>query len=525
MNRADVLTVLGKNEYLKKKIFCRGFCITNQTEIDQDKHPFYGMWRKVALCNESVFLYIHPQIHAFWKQISENEVIGLIGHAYNPFNGRYDEQQILNDLADDIQSKELFFDKVNNLTGTFIIFYVSSGKIHFLQDAVGLQSVFYTLFESKYFISSHSNLIGDLLELNEDPFVSKLKKAKYFHLFGNQLPGNITSFKEVRRLVPNHYVTIDNGISVARFYYPHQNDMDIEEICDKLCILMRDTMEIIAKKWNHPAISLTGGVDSKTTLACALEQKDKYKFFSYDSQKNELPDLLAAKRISEKMGLSFISYSIPYEDEAFENIEDYRKVLLWNCGNVCPNNKNDLRKRIFLDEIPDYEVEIKSWASEVGRSRYTKRYNGRRNFGKKPTPRKCTTFYKFLFFDRKVMHGVDKVFEEYIEKFYACAEKNPLPWQDQFYWEWHWPSRDGVVLTCEQKYAHEITVPYNNRKLLELLVSVPEEDRINDTVYKMIRDRIAPEIDQACEGVVDVNHTRNRAKAEDFYYIVNNLIP
>ena len=123
------------------------------------------------------------------------------------------------------------------------------------------------------------------------------------------------------------------------------------------------------------------------------------------------------------------------------------------------------------------------------------------------------------------MRKVDGVFEEYISRFFESADQKAVPWQDQFYWEWHWPSRDGVVLTSEQKYAHEITVPYNNRYILELLLSVPEEDRVKDTVYKMIRDKVSPEIDLACESVVDVNHTSKRAKAEDFYYVINNIIP
>ena len=525
MDRSDVIEVLNRNDYLKHKIFCRGFCITNNSKINTEIHPFYGVWKKIDLCDSKVFLHIHPKTTAYWKVISSEEVIGLIGHAYNPFNGCCDEQEILRELEKTLDSSEDFIEKINELTGTFVIFRSTANQIEFLGDTVGLQSVFYTLQNGAYYVSSHSNMIGDLLELEEDSFVKELKNAKYFHLFGNQLPGNISSFKEVSRLVPNHYVKIGEEIIEKRFYYPCQKEYEMEEICNQSYGIMQSTMELIVKKWKIPAISLTGGVDSKTTLACAIKQKEKYKFFSYDSQKNEAPDVVAAEQISKNLGLEFIKYAIPYEDEAFDNIEDYRTVMFWNCGNVCLNNKNDLRKRIFLDEIPDYEVEVKSWASEVGRARYTKRYNGRKNFGKEPTPRKCTTFYKFLFFDRKVMRKVDLIFKEYLDKFFESAEEKPIPWQDQFYWEWHWPSRDGVVLTCEQKYSHEITVPYNNRRLLELLLSVPMEDRINDTVYKMIRDRVAPEIDKAAESIVDVNHTKNRAIAEEFYYIVNNIIP
>ena len=71
-------------------------------------------------------------------------------------------------------------------------------------------------------------------------------------------------------------------------------------------------MALIPKKWERPAISLTGGCDSKTTLACARGNYEKYTYFSYDSQKNELPD---ASREVRKGELLFEQHS-PHVDFA-----------------------------------------------------------------------------------------------------------------------------------------------------------------------------------------------------------------
>ena len=182
MNRQDVIEVLNRNDFLKSKLFCRGFCITNNSKLDSTKHPFYNGWTKIGLCNQSVFLYHHSKINAFWKEISESEVLGLIGHAYNPFNGCIDERQILDYLAEVNNSPEEQLQRFNELTGTFILFRVNSNGISFAADAVGLQSVFYSLHKGYYYVSSHANLIGDLLGLEEDPFVTELKKARYFHI-------------------------------------------------------------------------------------------------------------------------------------------------------------------------------------------------------------------------------------------------------------------------------------------------------------------------------------------------------
>lgn len=525
MDKTDIQKTLENKSFLKEKLFCRGFLITNDSNIDADAYPFYGLWKKTCFQQNALQIYTHTKLTYYFRELPGGTVIGLLGHAYNPFRSCLEEQEILRQLAEVLEDREAFFRIVNELTGVFALFAADSGGIRFLADPVGLMSVFYTQRDGNYYISSHSNLIGDLLDLEVDDYIHRLQRYRYFHLFGNQLPGNISQFTEVSRLVPNHMVRMGKVVEEQRFYHPHSLNLKEEEILNRLSELMQSSMDLISRKWKKPAISLTGGCDSRTTLACASGIYEKFAYFSYDSQPNEAPDADAAAAICKKLGLPFTRYDIPYKDDSFEHIEDIRRILAWNCGNVCPNNKNDVRKRAFLDELPDFDVEVKSWASEVGRSRYTKRYHGRRNFGKKPTPRKCTTFYKFLFFDRGLVRSTDAVFRDYLRKFFEASPVNPIPWQDQFYWEWHWPSRDGITLTSEHRYSSEMTVPYNNRRILELLLSMPEEDRVNDRIYTLLRQKLDPAIDTACDSVVDVNHTSRRALAEDFYYIVNQLIP
>ena len=59
-------------------------------------------------------------------------------------------------------------------------------------------------------------------------------------------------------------------------------------------------MKLIHKKWDKPAISLTGGCDSKTTLACTKGEYENYNYFSYISNDSEEVDAIAAKKICDK---------------------------------------------------------------------------------------------------------------------------------------------------------------------------------------------------------------------------------
>lgn len=522
METEQIRFIVESNDYAKRKLFYKGFVLTNDQSVDSNDYPFYGKWIKTILHND-IYVLSHPDLKIQVVRSYDGVCACLIGHAYNPISGVYTEENILKSILS-TQSDDDLFDCINELTGVYCLALVSRENCRILNDPVGLQTVFYSSCNSHFYISSHSNLLGDLLGLQVSSYVARLKKASTFHYFGNQLPGNITQFSEVFRLNPNHFLTCSEQCFQKRFYYPKCLQLTQDEICDYLIELMKSTMNIIAQKWEKPAISLTGGCDSKTTLACAKDVWDKFEYFSYNSQKNEVPDMEAADAICKALSLQLIKYHIPYSDDAFKDIEPIRAILLWNGGDIRFNNANDVRKRIFLDNVCDFDIEVKSWVSEIGRSRYTKHYDGRINFGKKPNPRTCTTFYKFLFFDRILVNQTDHVFKDYLKQYFESDPNNPIPWQDQFYWEWHWPSRDGITLTCEHLFSNDITVPYNNRKILELLLSMPEKDRISDKIYYEIRQRMEPRIDKAYFNVVDANHTTRRAKLENLYYVFNHLL-
>lgn len=56
-------------------------------------------------------------------------------------------------------------------------------------------------------------------------------------------------------------------------------------------------MRLISEKWDHPSISMTGGMDSKTTLACANGLYDQFRYYSYISMYGDKPDADAAAKL------------------------------------------------------------------------------------------------------------------------------------------------------------------------------------------------------------------------------------
>lgn len=396
--------LLESNKEKREFLFARGFYFTDRA-VDKDDYPFFGLWRFEVI--GSFKLLVHPK-QRLTINCTREKVSLLIGHAYDPVNGFIEESDILKEID------RSGCDEINNLTGIFTLFIVDGDSVEVYGDPTGMQATFFTD-DDGIQISSHTNLIGDLNGYEWDEYARKMVSYRFFPLLGNSMPGDLTQFKQVKRLTPNHKLMIADGkIEIKRFFWPSRHKLSKEDICNNVAELLRNSLAIIAKKWHKPAISLTGGCDSKTTLACANGLYDEFQYFSYISSPQEAADAKAAEEIAHFLNLKHETHIISENDDDFDDIEITRAILYHNTGSICDNNANDVRKRCYYANHNHFEVEVKSWASEIGRAYYSKRFNNRINFGDKPTPRKLTTMYKFFLHDRGLVRKTDRVFESMI---------------------------------------------------------------------------------------------------------------
>lgn len=522
MTKTDVMNLLEKKPDFKTKLFERGFFFTDDT-IDDQTYPFYGRWNRRELLGFSML--VSPEQTSFVYS-KEHEAYILVGHAYDPVRMVSGEDAILRDLSGLWHQEEgAFWERLCDLSGNFTLLRIFDGGLMIVGDATGMQTTFYCRKDGHTYVSSHANCIGDLLGLTWDPYIQRLASYRFFHLFGNSLPGDLTQFTQVKRLVPNHYICLEKGQFVShRFYWPAKKQVTNEEIAEQVSRLLNNSMNLIARKWEKPAISMTGGCDSKTTLACAKGYYDSFRYYSYISSDSEKVDAEAAHKICENMGLKHTTHVISEDDAAFQDAEIVRALIFWNAGGISLPNKNDVRKRCYFMKCSDFDVEVKSWASEIGRAYYSKRFAGRTNFGPKPTPRKCTTMYKVFFHNRRLVRDTDRVFADYLNRFFEQAKENPVEWQEQFFWEFRVASWNGLVITGEHSITDTIVIPYNNRRILELLLSAPIEDRVSDAVYSEIRQKMNPEVDAKGIAVTNMKHTSRRAKVENGYYSVHSFL-
>lgn len=500
---------------LQRRLYCRGFIISTE-DINTTEYPFYRNWQKTEIKNSAIKLYTHFETSYYIYELNGKSFF-LVGHAYDPYNNLFDENEILEKLAI-AESKKEYWTLESDLTGVFITGFISGNSVVFLTDATGMQVIYYGFQKGHLYITSHSKLVGDLLGLNQDDYIVRLVNSRFYRYWGRWLPGDLSPFRELTRVQPNFAITFFKDAFTLKRIFPQNEITEVsteEEYSEKLSEIektLQNSLFLITKKWpnKQAAISLTGGMDSGTTLAAACEVLDEVKVFSYISVEKEKADAIAAEKICSEVGVSHKTYIIPETDDLLDDIQLHRMVLECNAGCIGHNNNNDVRKRAFFLNLNDFRIEIKSWVDELGRAEAQNKYNMLK-WPKKPTPGYYRCMWKVIVSPR-LIHETNKVFREYFKKYYSDDTFEYLPWMDLFYWEFSWSGGEGLNLTSEHRYAYDVTIPYNNRRLLNTMFETPLSKRLLSSIQSDIMIDLLPQIKDANAQVHNVEHTSTWTK-------------
>ena len=136
-----------------------------------------------------------------------------------------------------------------------------------------------------------------------------------------------------------------------------------------------------------------------------------------------------------------------------------------------------------------------------------------------------TTLYKVFMHNRKLVKKTDKIFQKFLKKYYQKDEFKKINWVDLFFWEYRISGWNGLVITGEHNISFDITIPYNNRKLIEQLLSIKNEKRIKDEAHQDIIIKMNENIKKINISVVNVKHTKLRALCEKMYLTIHSKLP
>ena len=493
LNRTDeIRRILEQYPQYREALFCRGYLITSRTLDNVNTYPFYNQWYKTfcGKLNNGTKISIHCHRWQTIYTYEENEIsIALIGHAYNPFDMRYQEIEIIKNCLDAYkQSKEAFFEKISELTGIHLILLNDKGYLLFVQDCAGMKSCYFGKVNDDIYITSHPQLVGDICNLRLDPFVEKLVKSRCYNIGNRHLPGNLTPFKAIKRLGGNTYVEYVGEFRIRRFYpiKPHEDIKNPEQYnagIEKIFNIIHRNIELVVTKWERPAISLSGGTDSKTTLACANGLYDKINYFSFHCKPQEIVDANAAHKICEEIGLKHTIYPIPENNIEIKDFNILKKIIDHNTSYFKNTADHEIRKMIFLYHLNVFNVEIKSWCSEITRVFLERKYHVK--MPEELNERHFSIFQTRYFMNPYLLKKSDALYKEYMKEIELEKPIHNFEHADLFYWEVRMGAW-GTSVFSSLDFCHNVTIPFNNRRLIELFLSFPHEERKLDNVHKAV---------------------------------------
>ena len=523
----DIKTVLETNPDLRAKLFIRGFMITTNPTINAEGFPLYGLWKQTVI--DGFHFWTHPLTG--FHYVSENgKTAFILGHAYNPFTMDINEDTILKRILAHHATNE-YYDFIDEITGVFVVGVIHDGQIEYIIDPSGMQSGCSGFVKDCFYLTSHPQLVSDFENLTISPLAKELVEYKWYRrVMGPYLPGDMTPFAELKRIVPDIEYIADaktKKITHRRFYPLKQiaevkNDEEYNQVIREAADILKNNMTLVLQKWEKPWQSLTGGIDSNTTFAAANGHYGDYHTFSYMSAPKEAPDVEAAEKISKAFNVPWTLYNVPNENSAIDRFEEKKAILEHNNAYIAPRSENETRKRMILDEQCPADVEIKSWVSETIRCYWYKHY-GRKSFPKL-SAKLYRNLYKIFLANRRLAHKVDKVFKAYIEDFEYRKIPSQYPPADIHYNEVTWGSWGGLDIS-EMKYCFDITFIYNNRRFLDLLFRVPVEKRISDQHHLDMKRYLNPELADMNIRVINMKETNFRAFALNVIFTINSILP
>ena len=215
-------------------LFRRGYLFTNQPIENTDKYPFYDLWSQKTLGN--YYLYVQ-QSQTVYTATEGDVHTAIIGHAYNPFDMKCDENELCADLILAYKNGiEAYFDKVSEFTGIFAIILIDGNRVVACQDACSLTGCYFGKVNDNMYITEHPQLVADICNLKINPKVEKLVSSKCYNIGNRHLPGNITPYDELKRLGANTYADYDGQFEIKRFYptKPHLEFVTDEEKAENI---------------------------------------------------------------------------------------------------------------------------------------------------------------------------------------------------------------------------------------------------------------------------------------------------
>ncbi len=204
---------------------------------------------------------------AFSEAASSAAQVTLLGDALDPLDCARSNADIAAALAAAAHSFDAFESAAHALGGRWIAIVRIGGAARVYLDACGSRPVYWVrLAAGQIALASQPGLLAALHDVERLPSLDA--EFRQFRRFANSWPLELTPYRGVQALLPNHCLDLVEG-SVHRVWprTPLQPVAE-EDAADEIARLLRGTIDALRLRGSL-ALALTAGHDSRTLYAAA----------------------------------------------------------------------------------------------------------------------------------------------------------------------------------------------------------------------------------------------------------------
>jgi hypothetical protein len=443
------------------------------------------------------FLYYRAEAGFYHARRDETEVI-LLGHALSPDYGPR-----TGDLVDALRagldrSDSTFFDELDRVYGRFALVCAAGGRTRVLHDASGLRTVFYAV--NQPVVATHARLVAEVIGIEDSDL--EIAKREHGHRFKFGYPGISTPYRHVKLLTPNTLLEFPDQ-TVTR-YFPRENltSLPVREVILKTEKALKAKVDNLVLMDKPLVLSLSGGIDSRMTLAVARRHAGNMKFFTYGCSPNGAIDPAIASHIARVYKLDHVVLPDWKQFPDIVTEEESLTARMWKLNYYYHMALTAFVYRKTFGE--DRYLHVRSNLAGTVRAFYHTRTP-------RPELREVLDMVRiYSKYQRNYTRWpeVIEAFREFwevsdFERIFA-SNYDPL---DLFYWEFRMGQWHGA-LVLESDIAFDTHALLNSRDVLTTMLGAPLESRMNAEVSRAIIYRNLPRLDLVPFNPPSINQRR-----------------
>jgi len=245
--------------------------------------------------------------------------------------------------------EEYGMDFVKRLNGSFLLVIgdIENGKVLIVSDRFGTRPLYYLRKEGSILFASEVKAI-----LKDKSFVKKMdyEALSNFFVFGEIL-GDRTFFEGVK-VLPNASILAwtRNGISISRYWdLTYRGGEKLEDVDSMVDELVEKFMDAVSNRLKEPykyAVSLSGGLDSRSVLGAVSQTKKCQDVTAFTFGMPSCDEIRVARAVADKLNVRHraIEYDpgllTKYFDEVVRLSDGMDYVAVCYTPYVCGNVRN-----------------------------------------------------------------------------------------------------------------------------------------------------------------------------------------